>query len=261
MNTLYLITKILTYPGAFLKGFWEHLTCRILKLQVTERGYLRPTELCGHAVHAPALTPGKAYLLSLLPYLPQRILGWIFVGASAPPLLLFGLRGQAENPMLILQAVALFLGISLLCNAFPQWEDARRHWRLFYGKPTPEEEQAARDYAEALLAAFEAVQDTEEAAEEVAEPEAEAEAEAEAEPETETEIEAEPEPEPEPEAEPAPAAPVLPELPPLPRFAGLAGKLILAPCNAYFLAGAWLERFGIPTIAAAAVTAALLIFR
>ena len=256
MKILNLITKILTYPGAFMKGFWEHLTCRILRLQVTDRRYLRPNELCGHAAHTPAMTPAKAFLLSWMPYIAQRILGWIFVGASAVPILLFNMRGQAENPMFLLQCVALFLGISFLCNAFPQWEDAKRHWRLFYGGFTPEEEQAMAAYSEALLAAFDAVQPAEEptGGEEEAGPEAEAE------PEIEAEPDAEPEAEPALE-EQAEEIPALPELPDLPRFAGLAGKIIFAPCNAYFLAGAWLEKFGIPTILAIVATVALLIFR
>jgi len=98
MNTVYLLTKIITYPGAFLKGFWEHVTCRGLKLEVTDRHYLNANEACGHAVHAPAMTPKKAFLLSFLPYLVQRILGWIFLGASAAPLLLFNMRDRDASP-------------------------------------------------------------------------------------------------------------------------------------------------------------------
>jgi len=254
MKILYLVTKILTYPGAFMKGFWEHVACRMLKVQVTDRRYLRPNEFCGHAAHAPAMTPAKAYLLSFLPYIAQRILGWIFVGASAAPLLLFNLRSREENPLFVLEIVALFLGLSLLCNSFPQWEDAKRHWRLFYGIPSPEEEQAMAEYSEALLAAFDAVEEP--AAEEAPEPESEPEPELNLEAEVESESDAAPEDEQPPEEIPA-----LPEMPEIPRFAGLAGKIIFAPCNAYFLAGAWLERFGVPAIAAIAITVALLVFR
>ena len=256
MKILYLITKFLTYPGAFMKGFWEHVSCRTLKLQVTDRRYLRVDEGCGHAVHAPAMTPSKAFLLSWMPCLAQRILGWIFLGASVAPLLIFGQRGGAANPMFVLEIIALFLGISFICNSFPRWEDAQRHWRLFYGGPTPEEEQAMAAYSEALLEA-------EAEAEPEAEPEAEAEPEVESEPEAEaeSEVEAEPEVESEAEAEAEPEVPALPEMPELPRFAGKAGKIILAPANAYFLAGAWLEKNGIPAILAIAATVALLIVR
>ncbi|MCL2495378.1 MAG: hypothetical protein FWE98_06965 [Oscillospiraceae bacterium] len=223
MKTLYLIAKVLTLPGAFLQGFWEHVTCRILKLEVTDRRYLRPDASCGHAAHAPAMCHVRAYLFSLMPYVAQRILGWIFVAAAAPPLLLFNLRGMEENPLLVPEIIALFLGLSILCNSFPAWEDALRHWRLFYGGNSPEEEQAIEAYTEALLAAFEAV--------------------------------------PAPEEGGAPAAPILPEAPGLPKFAPPAWKIILAPCNAYFLAGAWLEKNGIPAIAAVVITVVLLVLR
>jgi len=150
MDTLYLFTKIITYPGAFMKGFWEHVTCRALELRVTSRRYMDANETCGHAAHAPAMSAVKAFLLSLLPYLAQRALGWLFLGFSVAPLLLFNLRSREENPLLLLEYLALFLGLCLLCNSFPQWEDARRQWRLFYGRPMPEEEQALLEYTEAL---------------------------------------------------------------------------------------------------------------
>jgi len=256
MKTLYLITRILTFPGAFMKGFWEHVTCRILKLKATDRRYLRLDDSCGHAAHAPAMTPAKAFLLSWLPYIPQRILGWIFVGASAAPLLIFNMRFPGENPLFILEAVALFLGLGLLCNSFPRWEDARRQWRLFYGGTTPEEDRAAADYAEALLAAFDAVKAT--AEEDEPEDATEAEAELEAVDVSEAMEEAESEDEPEAQTD---NVPVLPDMPEIPRFAGLAGKIIFAPANAYFLAGAWLEKYGIPAILAIATTVAALIAR
>ena len=223
MKILYLVTKYLTFPGAFLKGFWEHVTCRILKIQATDRRYLRPDGSCGHAAHAPAMCHVRAYLFSLLPYLAQRILGWVFVAAAAPPLLLFNLRGLEENPLLVPEIIALFLGLSILCNSFPAWEDALRHWRLFYGGNSPEEEQAIADYTEALLAAFEAV--------------------------------------PAPEEGGVPVSPNLPQAPDLPKRAPRAWRIILAPCNAYFLAGAWLEKNGIPAIAAMVIAVVLLVLR
>ena len=190
MKILYLITKLVTYPGAFMKGFWEHRACRRLKLEVHSRQYLLADWHCGHALHDPAATPAKAFLLAFLPYIAQRILGWIFLGASVGPLLIFGLRGGAETAFFWLEAVALFLGLSLLCNSFPSWEDARLQWDLFYGKAAEEE---------------------------------------------------------------------APE--PQPKRAGLPAKILLAPCNAYFLAGAWAERYGIPAIVAVGLTVVLLIIK
>ena len=170
MRIVYIITKIIAYPGAFLNGFFEHLACRILKIEVTEANYLSPDWHCGHVKHEEVNSAGKAFLFTLLPYLAQRALGWIFFAASFAPLLLFGLRSNRESSFFFLYIVALFFGLSMLCNAFPQWEHARRQWQLFYGKDAKQ--------------------------------------------------------------------------------AGGFARVVLAPCNAWFVAGAWLERHGIPTIVA-----------
>ena len=186
MRIVYIITKIIAYPGAFLKSFWEHLACRVLGIEVTDQNYLSPDWHCGHVKHEPAPTAAKAFLLTLLPYLAQRALGWVFFAASFAPLLLFGLRGNRDTHLFGLYAVALFFGLSMLCNAFPQWDDAKRQWQLFYGK--------AEDGSDA-------------------------------------------------------------------KHAGRFAKIVLAPCNAWFLAGAWLERFGIPTLVGfGAAIAALVLY-
>ena len=185
MKIVFLITKVVTWPGAFLKGFWEHVACRTLKLRVTDRSYLPADWHCGHARHEPAMSPARAWFLALLPYIPQRILGWLFLGASFAPILLFGLRGKSETQWFWPELVALFLGLSLLCNSFPQWDDAKLLWHVFYSKPDADELEVFR-----------------------------------------------------------------------PKYAGLAGKIIFAPANAFFMAGAWLERHGIPAFVTLAVTIA-----
>jgi len=217
MKILYLITKLVTYPGAFMKGFWEHCACRMLKLEVRARQYLPADWNCGHAWHDPAVCYGRAFLLALLPYIAQRILGWLFLGASVGPLLIFGLRGGAESSFFWLEAVALFLGLSLMCNSFPSWEDAKRQWQLFYGKPAAAADEPAETEEPSV-------------AEEAAVPDEAAGLD---------------------EAEPLPQ----------PKYANLPAKILLAPCNAYFLAGAWAERHGIPAILAVGITVALLIIR
>lgn len=270
MKILYLITKILTYPGAYLKGFWEHCTCRILGLQVTERGYLNASATCGHVAHTPAMSPAKAFLFSWMPLIPQHILGWIFLGASVGPLLILGIRGQAESSLFLLEAVALFIGISMICNSFPQWEDAKRHWRLFYGKPTPEEEQDMQVIAEHEAAEKAAAEQTaEEVQSEVAEAIAEeateegAEADVLAPDEYENAIDTDQlrEAALEAAAEENAAEEEAVALPVVPRFASLAGKIIFAPANVYFIAGAWLEYTGLSTILLFGASIALLVLR
>ena len=52
MRTVYIITRIITFFGAYLRGFWEHLTCKILALPVEVPGYLRLDEACSHVEHS-----------------------------------------------------------------------------------------------------------------------------------------------------------------------------------------------------------------
>jgi hypothetical protein len=132
MSIVYLITKVLTFPGAYFKGFWEHLTCRMLKIPVTNGSYLRGNNWCGHAQHELPACPKKAFLVAFLPWAAQKLLALIFLCASAIPLFLFGLRGMRETGFFYVEILFLYVGVSFLCNAYPHGMDARNLWRLFY---------------------------------------------------------------------------------------------------------------------------------
>ncbi|MDR1927648.1 MAG: hypothetical protein LBQ33_03305 [Oscillospiraceae bacterium] len=146
MKILYLISKILSCPGAFLKGFWEHLTCRILRLEVLRRGYFRDNRYCGHVEHAQAQTAPRAFLMAYLPYCAQCIIGFIFFFAGFAPVLLFGLRSAQASTYFWHEVIFLYLGLSCLCNCAPERQDAKTLWRMFYCPV----EQAAEEDLEAL---------------------------------------------------------------------------------------------------------------
>jgi len=248
MNMLYLITKTITYPGAYLKGVWEHMTCRTLRIPVRSRSYLRANEWCGHAEHEPAMTPVKAFLLCFLPFLAQCVFGAVFLGASVGPLLVFGVRGgEVAWLVFFFAAVCLFLGVSVACNAFPQWSDAKRLWHLFYGKPTEEELALLEaDIAQTVAA----IEEIEEAEEDDEDEEEEAFDEGEEIEEfgdlwTQEDVDTAAQPTAPPQT--------------APKFAGLFGKILFAPCNAFFYAGAALERWGVTAILAVGITVLLLI--
>ena len=65
MTVIYVISKYITVIGSILKGFWEHLFCRILGVPVSDARYLQATELCGHVEHD--FTKTKACLLYTSP--------------------------------------------------------------------------------------------------------------------------------------------------------------------------------------------------
>ena len=46
MTTVYIIVKYLTFVGAYMKGFFEQLSCRVYEVLIEDGRYLTATELC-----------------------------------------------------------------------------------------------------------------------------------------------------------------------------------------------------------------------
>ena len=123
MTKLYIIGKILTFPGAYIKGFWEQLTCRILGLPVEVPGYLRIDEACGHVEHAFAKKGFASYLMATGPGFMNFITGVPLFIAGFLNLRYMGITPYDSVPLFILYVLMLYVGVSLLCNVFPLTED------------------------------------------------------------------------------------------------------------------------------------------
>ena len=50
-TVIYFIGKVLTFPGAYIKAFFEHLIARAFSIPVEDTKYLRFTDGCGHVEH------------------------------------------------------------------------------------------------------------------------------------------------------------------------------------------------------------------
>ena len=109
MTGLYIASKILSFPGAYIRGFWEQFTCKLLGLPVEIPGYLRIDEACGHVEHA---LPKKGFAAYLI--------------ATGPGFMNF------NSGLFILYALMVYVGASLLCSAFPLVEDAMNLYDLLY---------------------------------------------------------------------------------------------------------------------------------
>ena len=132
MNTIYVISKYITVVGAVLKGFWEHLFCRMMGIPVSDARYLQANELCGHVDHDFTKTKPKSFFICYLPGLMNRLFGYgMTVGSFIG---LFYLEVRSENPIFWVYIVLLYLGVSLLTNNAPLYEDALNNWDLLYGK-------------------------------------------------------------------------------------------------------------------------------
>lgn len=123
------ILKILTFPGAFLKGFLEQLACRMFEVPVEFSKYFQKNELCGHVEHM--LAPKKgSFGICFLPHIISLFCGLIFSVASAINIVYLGKFN-------VFGVLFMYLGISCLLNCFPLVEDAINMWdHLFKDEST-----------------------------------------------------------------------------------------------------------------------------
>ncbi len=134
MTALYIASKILTFPGAYIKGFWEHLTCKILGIPVEIPGYLRIDEACGHVEHSLATKGFRAYLLATGPAFMNFNAGiWIFL-AGFVNLNYMGITPYDSVGLFVLYILMTYVGVSMLCNVFPLVEDAMNLYDLLYSQ-------------------------------------------------------------------------------------------------------------------------------
>lgn len=132
MTIIYVISKYLTIIGTSLKALWEQIFCRILQIPVQDASYLNSTELCGHIDHEFSESKVKSFLLCYLPGAMNRFFGYgMLIGGY---LGLFYLEVSSEDTIFWVYLAMLYVGISLMCNNAPLYEDALLNWDLLYGK-------------------------------------------------------------------------------------------------------------------------------
>lgn len=134
MTKLYIALKILTFPGAYIRGFWEQLTCKILGLAVEVPGYLRIDEACGHVEHAMAKKGFASYLIATGPGFMNFMTGVPFFLAGFLNLKYMGITLADSTGLFVFYILMLYVGISMLCNLFPLVEDAMNLFDVVYGK-------------------------------------------------------------------------------------------------------------------------------
>ncbi len=124
--------KFLVFPGAYLRGFWEQLTCRILKIPVERVGYLHPDEACGHAEHSFAKTQFAAYLMATGPGFMNFNIGLFTFLYGFLNIRYMGITVYDSIPVFIISVICIYLGVSALCCAFPLTEDVLNYKSIAY---------------------------------------------------------------------------------------------------------------------------------
>ena len=131
MTTIYYLLKLLTFPGAVTRAFWEQVVCRIGKIPVEDSRYLRMNEMCGHVEHYLAATPRSAFALCYVPRFMNVVLACIVGTMSATRLLYLG---ETLTLISMVDIIGLWFAFSLLTNCSPMQEDAMNMWSLVYSK-------------------------------------------------------------------------------------------------------------------------------
>lgn len=119
MVIFYSIVKFICFPGSLVKGFLEHLFCRILGIPVEFSDYLERNELAGHCEHM--LAEKHSFAICFWPHIIMLILGTVVAFPSAVNIFYLG----TTDPLSI---ILLYIGITFLVSAFPLVEDALKMW-------------------------------------------------------------------------------------------------------------------------------------
>lgn len=118
MTILYVITRILTFFGAVLRTFWEHIACRICKIPIENVRIFKNEELCGHIEHELPQNLKQSFLVCWLPFTLNFLMGCAFLLSGSYRLFYIGGFDSLQSYGLV------WLGVSCLANCAPCYEDA-----------------------------------------------------------------------------------------------------------------------------------------
>lgn len=118
MTGLYVATRIITFFGTELRALWELIVCRIKKIPAEDVRSFKSSELCGHVEHELTKGLSQSFMMCVLPFALNFILGCCAV--------LFGsfrmfYIGDFKS---LIAYISFWVGFSLLANCAPSFEDA-----------------------------------------------------------------------------------------------------------------------------------------
>ena len=121
MTGFYIFTRFLTFPGALVRGLWEHLVCRACGVPVEDTRLLRRDELCSHLEHELMPRPRGAFAICFVPAFLNGLLAFLL--CAGPLLGLFAFEMRALVPKIV-YILAYWFAFSLYVNSYPLVEDA-----------------------------------------------------------------------------------------------------------------------------------------
>lgn len=122
MTFLYELTRVLTFPGVFVRCFWEQVVCRIYGVPVEDNRYLRGDELCSHVEHELMPTVSGAFAICFVPAFFNAI--GAFILALMPVAYIF-IYETTDLMLTMVCAVSYWMSCSLYINSYSLIEDAK----------------------------------------------------------------------------------------------------------------------------------------
>lgn len=120
MTAFYYFTKYLTFPGVYVRCFWEQIVCRICHIPVEDNRYLRQDEMCSHIDHELMPTASSAFAFCFVPAFFNAI-GAFCLGIL--PLFFLFIYETSNLIMILVSAVSYWFACSLYLNSYALIED------------------------------------------------------------------------------------------------------------------------------------------
>lgn len=127
MTAVYVVTRFITYFGALLRGFWEHVVCRIYKIPVEDDRVFSYSELCGHIEHELTCGVAQSFMMCFVPFFMNMFLGICMLLTGSMRIFFIGDFKSYTSYMF------LWIGVSLIANCAPSFEDALSFKDNLYG--------------------------------------------------------------------------------------------------------------------------------
>ena len=129
MTYIYVATRIITYFGTELRVLWEQLVCRFFKIPQEDPRTFKVTEMCGHVEHELLKSLKESFFMCFLPFFINFVLGICILLTGSYRVFYIG-------DISLSSLVFLIVGVSLLSNCAPSFEDALSFKDYLYSKET-----------------------------------------------------------------------------------------------------------------------------
>ncbi len=128
MRVLNVIAKILTFPAAFLKGFWEQLLCKMMSVPVENKKIFQWNEMAGHIEHEPLPTNAKSFWFCFVTGFMMFLTGLIF---AVPAFVNLFYLDVSSGVIRFFSIFYMVCALASFTNMFPSIEDALMMWEKY----------------------------------------------------------------------------------------------------------------------------------